>query len=162
MSAAIEVEQHDPPSFACGTVPHIVVALWRRPATRETIARAEQAITRLAESAGAPWAYLAGIEPTSPPPPPALIVEIEALISRFQYLAAVVGVFEGQPAWLATGLDVALSITTPPALRRVRRGKVCVDLDEAIAWLAHRFDPAACAEVRPLVGDLRAALPPVE
>ena len=77
-------------------------------------------------------------------------------------LTASVGVFEGRPAWLTTALDLALSIATPPAVRRVRRGKVCVDLDEAIAWLAHRFDPVACAEIRARVADLRAALPPIE
>ena len=160
MRSLVEVEHHAPPAFACATVPQVVVALWRRQPTRETILRAQEVITRLAARVGSPWAYLAIIEPTSPPPPLGVIAEIEAYLSAHHELTAAVGVFEGRPPWLTTGLDLALSIATPPAVRRVRRGKVCVDLDEAIAWLAHRFDPGACAQIRPLVADLRASLPP--
>lgn len=156
----IEVEPHEPAAFACGAAPGVVVALWRREPTRETIVRAQSIIDRLAERAGSPWAYLAVVEPTSPPPPLAVIAEIERYLAAFQDLNASVGVFEGRPGWLTTGLDLALSIAIPPAARGRRRGKVCVDLDEAITWLAQRRDPRVCAEIHPLVARLRASLPP--
>lgn len=164
MSAPIEVEQHHPPAFACGAVPHVVVALWRRQPTRETIVRARSVITRLAVQAGSPWSYLAIVEPTSPPPPLPVIAEIETYLASHRELEAVVAAFEGRPAWLALGLDLAFSIAVPRSVRGTRRGKVCVDVDEGISWLTRRLDPDGAkergAELRALATELRASLPP--
>lgn len=164
MSARIEVEQHDPPAFACGMIPRVVAGLWRRQPTRETIIRSLATIDRLASAAGSPWAYFAIIEPTSPPPPLPVIAEIERYLAAHHDLETVVGAFEGRPAWLGTALDLSFTIAVPRAVRGRRRGKVCVDVDEATAWLARRLDPetapARCAELRALIAELRAALPP--
>lgn len=164
MDVRIEVEQHDPPAFACGVIPRVVVAVWRRQPSRATILRALATIDDLAPEAGSPWAYFAIIEPTSPPPPLPVIAEIERYLAGHRDLDTVVGAFEGRPAWLATALDLSFSIAVPRAVRGRRRGKVCVDVEEAIGWLARHLDPdralARGDEIRALVAAIRASLPP--
>lgn len=151
------------PPVATGVLGAVVIAIWRRPPTQAAVTRAIAAFERAVARMTGPFAYLVIIEATSPAPDEAVRARIEAFLDGLPGLTATVAVFEGQPAWLAAALDVALQITSQrPGRAPTRRTKLCVDAHEGICWLSRQRGPVStdAPRLEQAVESLRASLPP--
>lgn len=137
---------HADEAFGFGVVAPVVLSVWRARVTADVFRRAMPVFERCVARIAGPSAYVSVVEPASSPPPAEVLAALRGGDAA-PTLVRMVVVLEGDPPWLASGVDVLTSII--PNGRSGRRIKVCVDLREGLQWLTRQPEPHVAAALLP-------------
>jgi hypothetical protein len=137
---------HADEDFSFGVVGPVVLSVWRTRVTEGVFRRAMPVFERSVARIAGPSAYVSVVAPASSPPPAAVLAELRHSAAA-PTMVRMVAVLEGDPPWLARGVDVLTSVV--PSGGSGRMFKVCVDLREGLHWLTRQREPSVAPTLLP-------------